>query len=205
MSSEANHKFGRSLLENLIAGGLARGTSLSILHPMDVIKTRMQYQRKPLEEKVSNVHTPKFKTLYKNSFHALISTVKDEGIRALYKGLLVRWLCIIPSAAINFTIYEQTKTAIFAKEFYKVPLAFVFGALSRAFATWFRTPFDIIKQYQQVNGMQGEQKTKLRIMEIYRDVKAKNGGYRGLFHGFHSTISRDLIFSGAYFFFVRGF
>lgn len=75
-----------------------------------------------------------------------------------------------------------------------------------------RTPFDIVKQYLQVSGMQKispplsltsptpSPSPKLRIVDVYRDVTLANNGFRGLFYGFHATILRDLVFSGAYFF-----
>jgi len=90
---------------------------------------------------------------YRNGIQALYSIAKSEGILALYKGLSVRWLYILPSAAITFTIYEQAKYAIKSRDWKRLPMAFMFGICMRALSTLVRTPFDIIKQHLQLSGM----------------------------------------------------
>lgn len=44
-----------------------------------------------------------YKTVYRSGTHALQELLRHEGVRALYKGLGVRLVYILPAAGVNFT------------------------------------------------------------------------------------------------------
>ena len=46
---------------------------------------------------------------YKNMFHGIYVVGKNEGIGALYAGLIPNYAKILPSAAISFYVYELMK------------------------------------------------------------------------------------------------
>ena len=60
--------------------------------PFDVVKTRLMAQEKAL-------HAGGGQMKYKGLFHALMVIPKEEGIRALWKGLLPRLMRIPPGNA----------------------------------------------------------------------------------------------------------
>ncbi|MCL4419492.1 solute carrier family 25 protein [Patescibacteria group bacterium] len=71
--------------------------------------------------------------------------------------------------------------------------------------TMLRTPFDIVKQHLQVNGMKKDaalpttatdKLTVRRILQLIRETQ----GRKGYFTGVTVTIARDCCFSGSYFF-----
>lgn len=66
---------------SLIAG-LAAGTTeaVMVVSPMDLIKIRLQAQRHSMADPMD---IPK----YRNAPHAAYTIVKEEGFRALYKGV----------------------------------------------------------------------------------------------------------------------
>uniref|UniRef100_A0A6B2LFR4 Mitochondrial carrier protein n=1 Tax=Arcella intermedia TaxID=1963864 RepID=A0A6B2LFR4_9EUKA len=177
----------------MVAGGMSRGIALSLLHPLDVAKTRIQFQRESMKSLSSAEGMP----YYNNSVEALWSILRREGVRSLFKGLGIRWLYIWPSAAVTFTIYEQAKYAIKSREWNILPVAFLFGISVRAFSTLARTPFDIFKQHLQLSGMD-KNAPKASIASIYKKI-LQEYGRSGLFHSFHVTILRDIAFSGTHF------
>jgi len=46
---------------------------------------------------------------YRHGWHALVVTIKDEGLRAMWKGTLARILTLAPSCGFGFTLFEFTK------------------------------------------------------------------------------------------------
>ena len=64
--------------------------------PFDVVKTRLMAQLKGGGE-----------LRYKGFVHALVTIPREEGIRALYKGLLPRLMRIPPGQAITWAVADQ--------------------------------------------------------------------------------------------------
>ncbi|CAN8293618.1 unnamed protein product [Cochlearia groenlandica] len=73
-----------------IMSGLA-STALSC--PADVVKTRMMNQGE--------------KDVYKNSYECLVKTVRQEGVRALWKGFLPTWARLGPWQFVFWVSYEK--------------------------------------------------------------------------------------------------
>jgi hypothetical protein len=177
------YKISDHIFHNIIAAIISRGLAVSLLHPLDVAKTRMQVQKKNTG-------------VYTTTLSSISSIIKNEGPMALTKGLSVRWMYIVPGAAVQYTIYEQVKHAILSRKWERVPVALLFGIMVKGFMTLSRTPFDIIKQHRQLSGM-GSSK-EITIREIVKMIRNQQG-YLGFFNSFHVTIIRDLLFSGSYF------
>lgn len=81
----------QSLVSGLFAGCL--GPVLT--GPFDVVKTRLMAQEK------AGTH------YYNGLMHALITIPREEGIRALWKGLLPRLMRIPPGQAIVWMVRDQ--------------------------------------------------------------------------------------------------
>lgn len=71
--------------------------------PMDVIKTRLMAQESAVGQVVK----------YKSTMHALRLIAQEEGVRALYKGLVPRLARLCPSYGIQWVVMDQV-TAFFA-------------------------------------------------------------------------------------------
>ncbi|KAG2499591.1 hypothetical protein HYH03_002532 [Edaphochlamys debaryana] len=89
----------KSQWNNMIAGGMAGSVAVLFLHPFDVIKTRLQVQDG------ATLALPQ----YKNAFDAARSVLKQEGWKALYKGLTPALIGSGVSWAAYFAIYEAVK------------------------------------------------------------------------------------------------
>ncbi|CAG8739853.1 11250_t:CDS:2, partial [Racocetra fulgida] len=73
-----------------------------VVTPMDVIKIRLQAQRHSMADPLD---IPK----YRNAAHAAYTIVREEGVRALYKGVLLTALRQATNQAVNFTVYQEMK------------------------------------------------------------------------------------------------
>ncbi|KAL0485713.1 hypothetical protein AKO1_003294 [Acrasis kona] len=199
-SIEPNQVNATKIGQNLLAGAAARCSAATIMFPVDVIKTRLQFQRR---NDTTNLRIRKY---YTNGFSALTNIIKDEGFLALYRGLPIRLIYITPAAAVSFTVYEQFMTA-FRKTTksdwvsWQTPiLTLCAGAGARVLGTACRTPLDILKQQLQVEGqlVNHSIKDKKGIMGTARNI-IKTEGFKGYFAGYGVTLLRDAPFAAIYF------
>lgn len=82
----------------LLSGSLAGVCAQSITYPGDVLKKRMHTNGILGEKK----H-------YINTYDCIKQIYNKEGMRGFYKGIRVSTLKTIPSAAIQFTVYDKLK------------------------------------------------------------------------------------------------
>ncbi|KAJ5073268.1 substrate carrier family protein a [Anaeramoeba ignava] len=86
-----------SVIENLLVGSLAGAFGQTISYPFDVIRKRLQIQRKSGKQE------------YSGMIDCAVKIVKDEGFTGLYKGNVPNLIKVLPYAALTFTTYEQVK------------------------------------------------------------------------------------------------
>lgn len=80
----------------LMAGGFAGVASWAVVYPVDVIKSRLQFD--------GMSGTPR----YKNSLDCLKQSVKSEGYRFLFRGLPLTLVRAFPVNAATFTVVQWT-------------------------------------------------------------------------------------------------
>ncbi len=47
---------------------------------------------------------------FKNTMHGLLSIYRERGWRALFAGLSINYMKVVPSTAIGFTLYDAMKS-----------------------------------------------------------------------------------------------
>jgi solute carrier family 25 (mitochondrial citrate transporter), member 1 len=82
--------------QSLAIGGFSGGMGPLVNNPLDVIKTRLQKQ----------VVVPGRPPKYTGLLSGMAVVARDEGIFALWKGIVPRLLRIVPGQAITFMTYE---------------------------------------------------------------------------------------------------
>jgi len=96
-------KFGEkakmSAVPTMCFGALAGAAAQTGVYPLEMIQRRIQVAGMKRGSGVA----------YKNMFHGIYVVSKNEGIGALYAGLLPNYAKILPSAAISFYVYEVMK------------------------------------------------------------------------------------------------
>ncbi|KAL9644865.1 hypothetical protein ABK040_005345 [Willaertia magna] len=212
-------EFYMNISKNLMAGAMARCCAAVIMFPIDVVKTRLQFQSKEGYLQGTLRHH------YKNGFNAFLTILKEERLRGLYKGLSVRLIYIAPAAAVSFTVYEQFMRSLqdrflnsnnkinvvdgvdgqnnnsITKELlsWKVPLLTLSaGVFARILGTACRTPFDILKQQLQIEGQLKDSNRNIGIIGSMKNI-FKHDGFKGFFSGYITTLMRDAPFAAIYF------
>jgi len=161
--------------QHLAFCGAAAGTTKAFINcPFEVIKVRMQAKE--------NMN------LYKNTFVALIKTISQQGIFALYKGIepLVwrnavwngLFFACIPSVNKYLPKREGKNGELFNK--------FISGAVASTIATCANTPFDMVKSRMQNTSFKSPSKFVLpNLLHVYRTE-----GFRKLYRGLGPRIAR---------------
>ncbi|CRK94947.1 CLUMA_CG008435, isoform A [Clunio marinus] len=117
----------------LIAGLTARCFAVTVVNPLELIRTKMQ------SEKMS----------YTEVGQAFRQMIGQYGMKGLFKGLLPTIMRDAPFSAFYWTSYEGYKRymGILQPEVYQ---AFIGGALAGCIAATVTCPFDVIKTHQQI-------------------------------------------------------
>ncbi|EFJ30847.1 hypothetical protein SELMODRAFT_89452 [Selaginella moellendorffii] len=85
-------------LDFAVLGATSKLFALFLTYPYQVIRTRSQ-QRPDSQGSLS----------YRGGWHAFTETLKYEGVRGLYKGMVPNLLRVAPSSSITFIVYESVK------------------------------------------------------------------------------------------------
>ncbi|TRY58168.1 hypothetical protein DNTS_007129 [Danionella cerebrum] len=180
-----------SPVKNFIAGGLGGVCLVSVGHPLDTVKVRLQTQPKPL---------PGGSPLYAGTFDCFRKTLAREGMRGLYKGMAAPVAGVTPMFAVCFFGFGlgkklQQKSPEDALTY---PQLFAAGMLSGVFTTSIMAPGERIKCLLQIQAAAGGQPKYAGPMDCGKQLYRQNG-IRGLYKGTALTLMRDVPASGMYF------
>ncbi|SAM01832.1 hypothetical protein [Absidia glauca] len=165
--------------------GLAAGTTeaVMVVSPMDLIKIRLQAQRHSMADPMD---IPK----YRNAPHAAYTIVKEEGFRALYKGVALTALRQATNQAANFTAYQEFKA--YAKKVQNLEELpsyqhLILGGVSGAMGPLSNAPIDTIKTRIQKSSAKGSGWERFRVVttEIYTKE-----GFRAFYKGLTPRVLR---------------
>ncbi|GAM25727.1 hypothetical protein SAMD00019534_089020, partial [Acytostelium subglobosum LB1] len=157
--------------QQLWAGACAGVTSVTFTYPLEVVKTKMTLQFG---------ETPRYSSI----MHCVQSTVQQEGVRGLFRGLSAGILNIAPFSALNFASYEWFKS-MGNKLYMNTPpvyLSTVYGALSGAYAMTILYPLDVIKRRIMLQGYNGSTVVYRNFAHCAYKI-ATDEGVRALYHG----------------------
>uniref|UniRef100_A0A915MUS4 Mitochondrial 2-oxodicarboxylate carrier n=1 Tax=Meloidogyne javanica TaxID=6303 RepID=A0A915MUS4_MELJA len=156
----------------LIAGGTAGMIEVSLMHPLDLVKTRLQ---------IGGRH-------YKGLLDCFGQIIKKEGPLGFYKGILPPILAETPKRAIKFATFDQYKSLLEPlQEFQRNSLAGLMSGITEAFVI---CPFEAVKVRLQseMNVSLTQQKSAATMAgEI---IKTNGLGTNGLYLGLGATLWR---------------
>lgn len=167
------------MADSLVAGCVSGGTSRLFLSPLDVLKVRLQLQLEPVAWASQS-------SKYKGLWHAASTILKEEGVRAFWKGLVPGELLYVVYGATQFSAYEVVKRRL--QDSLKYPndtpqiwaVNFVSGWSAGAVATMAAQPFDTLRT--RLIG-QGEPKVYPTFKQAVLQMYSENGVrtfYKGL-------------------------
>ncbi|XP_056284150.1 solute carrier family 25 member 47-A [Pseudoliparis swirei] len=158
----------------IFLSGLAAGVAqTSVLSPGDIVKVRLQCQT---ESKQGGTGATKLR--YRGPVHCLLTIVKEEGPRGLYRGVLPLMLRDSMSFATYFLTYATlrewlTPSGNKRPSWSGVMLA---GGASGIVGWTFATPMDVIKARLQMDGAQERRRYKGFLHCITETVRSEGAG-----------------------------
>lgn len=158
---------GNKTLKGIVAGGITGGIEICITYPTEYIKTQLQ-----LDEKLGK---------YKGIADCAKQTVRQNGVRGLYRGLSVLVYGSIPKSAVRFGSFEQFKKSMVDDKGNLSPASRLLCGLGAGIseAIFAVTPMETVK------------------VKFIADQRSANPQYKGFFHGLRTIIAAEGI-SGTY-------
>ncbi|KOX75978.1 Mitochondrial glutamate carrier 1 [Melipona quadrifasciata] len=185
------------LLPKIINGGIAGIIGVSVVFPLDLVKTRLQNQ----------VVGPNGERMYKSMFDCFKKTYSAEGYFGMYKGSGVNILLITPEKAIKLTANDTFRHYLSTGPGQQLPLEreMLAGGLAGACQIIVTTPMELLKIQMQDAGRvaaaakeAGKVVPKVSALSLTKDLLRKRG-ILGLYQGTGATALRDVTFSILYF------
>lgn len=158
----------------MLSGGLARTWAVSIVSPLELIRTKMQSQKMEF-----------FQVRI-----ALRELVRSQGIIGLWNGYTATLLRDVPFSALYWPLYEFSKSQLrFRFTNNRFLESFMSGAIAGTVASTITLPMDVIKTARQIEMgdkdlMGGKQKSNLTMV---REIVERRG-VKGLFAGLSPRI-----------------
>ncbi|NXO66111.1 S2540 protein, partial [Phainopepla nitens] len=159
----------------VIAGSLSRLGSATVVSPLELIRTQMQYRRRA----------------YKQLYLCISTKVAVDGWRSLWGGWSSTVLRDVPFSAMYWYNYERFKKMMCKEVGANEPtffVSFTSGAASGSIAAVITQPFDVVKTHRQTQLWESEnlQNNLLRDSKstwaVTRKIVARKG-ITGLFAG----------------------
>jgi len=131
---------------SLTAGGLARWFAVTIVNPLELIRTKMQSQKMPWSQVTK----------------CLRELVSSQGVRGLWNGYTATLLRDVPFSALYWPLYELTRETLRDQrdnlqlqhrlnvQENSFLVNFVSGAVAGSVASTITLPFDVIKTIKQI-------------------------------------------------------
>jgi solute carrier family 25 carnitine/acylcarnitine transporter 20/29 len=174
-------------------------------YPLDSIKTRMQTHN------------------YKNAFTCLKATIQNEGVRGLYRGIVVPLVTTSFSRSFTVSIYTSCKPIVGAsvpdiaidglpmnvetqKFVQNFSVSFISATIAGAAISLFACPFELTKIFQQiVMVVNKDAKVQIssnelpkRVVDVAHSI-VKYEGLRGLYSGYSYHLTRDAFAAGLFY------
>mmetsp|Transcript_13684 Transcript_13684/g.22378 ORF Transcript_13684/g.22378 Transcript_13684/m.22378 type:complete len:295 (-) Transcript_13684:25-909(-) len=180
---------------SVIAGSLAGLTGVVSTYPLDTVRARMALQ-------MERGGAPG--TAYSGVLDALFTIGKEEGVAALYRGLVPTMMGVAPYAGLKFGTYEIIKQAmrdVLGVEEKDLPayLRVAAGSSAGLFALTFIYPFDVIRRrFQTHKGGAKYPSVWAAFSTIIKEEGITTGLYRGLSLNYIKTLPNVAIYMSLY-------
>ncbi|XP_004931345.1 mitochondrial glutamate carrier 1-like [Bombyx mandarina] len=185
-----------SLVPKIINGGIAGIVGVSVVFPLDLVKTRLQNQ----------TVGPSGEKQYKSMLDCFKKTYAAEGYFGMYRGSAVNIILITPEKAIKLAANDMFRHYLTLSDG-SLPVfrQMVAGGLAGACQIVITTPMELLKiQMQDAGRIAAQAKAEGRTiqrttaLELTKKLLRERGIF-GLYKGVTATAARDVSFSVVYF------
>mmetsp|Transcript_17817 Transcript_17817/g.32251 ORF Transcript_17817/g.32251 Transcript_17817/m.32251 type:complete len:303 (-) Transcript_17817:272-1180(-) len=167
-----------SLLQQVGMAGGAAVITVSFIHPIDVVKTRIQ---------VSSVYASL------GMGGTVKKVVASEGVAALWKGVNAAWLREASYTSLRLGLYEPCKVAFgcTTPETTTFLKKFAAGSAAGALGSLAGNPFDVLKTKMMTSEAVGTPS----IVNTAKELMDKQG-IKGFYRGIDSNVARAMVLNG---------
>lgn len=168
------------LFRSVGAAGTAAVITVTGIHPIDVVKTRLQIS--------GSGGGRDYKKL--GIFGSVGIIASEEGVAAFWKGIGAAWLREASYTSLRLGLYAPIKHAMGVKKDSNFFLKFSAGSLAGAIGSTVGNPFDVLKTRM----MASEGKTVPMVSaasELY-----KKQGIAGFYRGLEANVMRAMVLNG---------
>jgi hypothetical protein len=167
-------------LRSMSAAGTAAVAAVTFIHPIDVIKTRLQIS--------GGVGVRNYKALGTTGTINVI--FKQEGIPAFWKGIGAAWLREASYTSLRLGLYNPIKDVMNIKKESPFIMKFFAGSLAGGLGSLAGNPFDVLKTRM----MATEGATGVSLGEMSKKVFRE--GIKGFYTGIQANILRAMVLNG---------
>ncbi|CAJ1010561.1 putative Mitochondrial carrier protein [Leishmania naiffi] len=193
-----------STVDMYVDGAVASMCATVISNPFDVMRTRMQLQGELCRR-------GEYKVLYNNLAQGMVRVAREEGLRALQKGLASSVMWQVMQNGIRIGLYPAVRAEVsYACGSDAIYVSVLAGALCGLMGSYFSSPFQLVKTRLQSQrstvatarcdvlskATTGEQYDYTGVRDAFRKI-FKAGGLRALWKGSHIAAQRTLVGSAA--------
>ena len=155
----------------LTAGALARIWAVTVVSPLELMRTKMQSKKMTFGE-VGDF---------------LKHSVKREGVLSLWRGYTPTLYRDVPFSALYWLFYERFREIFHFERSKNFTSTFISGGLSGTIASAITLPMDVIKTRQQLELGEAELKSSAlkpkSTLSVASEIIKSPQGFRGLFAG----------------------
>lgn len=164
-----NAKKPLSAFERFLAGGFAGMVAAVMCYPLDVAKTLL------------TAHPER----YSGVFRTMLTISREQGPKALYRGLNPTLIAMIPYSGLDLAIYEQLKMMYLKRNKREANLVMllIIGAIAGTVAQTACHPLDVLRKRLQLQGTAGRAVQYKGMLDAAVKIVKKEGPgalYKGL-------------------------
>ena len=173
-----------AILRDLVSGSVAGTTTILVMTPLDTARTRLQVA-------AAGVYT--------NGFQVIASSIRHEGVRSLYQGMLSPLLAQGVYKMVMFSAFGVSSRFMESRNWSlsNPPVAFACGAFAGFLNSFVVCPVVLVRNRLAVQRASADSQYKGPVSVIHQTLQSR--GFRGMFQGLGATILRDGPGVGAYF------
>lgn len=171
------------VLKSVFGAGTAAIITVTFIHPIDVVKTRLQISGGKAGEAGRN-----YKALGISGTIKVI--LKEEGFKSFWKGIGPAWLREASYTSLRLGLYGPIKHLFGVKKDSNFLLKFASGSLAGAIGSTAGNPFDVVK-----TRMMASESKNAPLGKIFSEINQK-AGIGGFYRGLQANIMRAMVLNG---------
>jgi solute carrier family 25 (peroxisomal adenine nucleotide transporter), member 17 len=163
----------------MIAGAIAGSATVLITNPIWVVNTRITAHQSQSNESVLPKSENPFKPKKPSTLDTLRSLIRDEGVAALFAGVLPALVLVI-NPILQYTIFEQLRNILETRK-RKVTTYDIFylGAIGKLLATTITYPYITVKSRMHVAKKDAPKESMGESLARIIREEGWNGLYKG--------------------------